>query len=196
MLSAQEPASLSDSGPCVLNTTENTNHLEVSRDKLSIKYIGKGEKKKQCCILFVSSTQYSLGVHDHDVGAIRADQPLRMDRLISYFEVRVIDCGRKSALAVGLVDAVYSFMRHPGHESHSYGYHADDGKKYSDGKGEAYASTCKCSRIPGYYVDVRVVVCACVLCVVAVNYASTCAVYVYVWFHTLLVVFVRTRMLT
>lgn len=29
--------------PSMLNTTENTNHLEVSRDKLSVKYVGKGQ---------------------------------------------------------------------------------------------------------------------------------------------------------
>jgi hypothetical protein len=86
-------------------------------------------------------TIYS-GAHEHDVGAIRADHPLRMDRVVSYFEVRIIDTGRKGAIAVGLVDSTYSFMRHPGHESHSYGYHGDDGKKYSDGKGENYGQIC------------------------------------------------------
>lgn len=61
--------------PTCFNTIENTQSLQVSRDKLSVKYVGKG-------------------VHLHDVGVIRTDNPLPSTGLVAYFEVSIIEANR------------------------------------------------------------------------------------------------------
>ena len=66
------PASLA---PICFNTIENTHSLQVSRDKLSVKYVGKG-------------------IHLHDVGVIRTDNPLPSTGLVAYFEVSILESSR------------------------------------------------------------------------------------------------------
>lgn len=72
--------------PTCFNTIENTHSLQVSRDKLSVKYVGKG-------------------IHLHDVGVIRTDNPLPSTGLVAYFEVTILEASRyaRSAFCLFLV---------------------------------------------------------------------------------------------
>ncbi|QDZ21211.1 SPRY domain-containing protein [Chloropicon primus] len=111
---AKEPS------PSQLNTANYGNFLKVSKDKLSVQYIGKGS-------------------HSNDVGAIQADSPVPSDVLVYYYEVHVRDAGERGVIAVGFADFHFRLSRQPGWEPNSYGYHADDGNKFhNSGKGEEY----------------------------------------------------------
>ena len=94
--------------------------LQASKDKLEVRYVGKGN-------------------HSHDVGAIRADRPCPQRRVLYYFEVTVLDAGLRGSIAVGLADSTLQLCRQPGWEPNSYGYHGADGRKYTDSeRGESY----------------------------------------------------------
>ena len=93
---------------------------QVSKDKLSVQYVGKGS-------------------HSNDVGAIQADSPVPSDVLVYYYEVFIRDAGERGVIAVGFADFHFRLSRQPGWEPNSYGYHADDGNKFhNSGKGEEY----------------------------------------------------------
>mmetsp|Transcript_18268 Transcript_18268/g.25585 ORF Transcript_18268/g.25585 Transcript_18268/m.25585 type:complete len:427 (-) Transcript_18268:292-1572(-) len=101
--------------------TMDTKFLEVSKDKLSIKYIGKGS-------------------HAHDVGSIQANKPFPTNRMVGYYEVFVDDAGIKGSIYVGAATAEFVPNRQPGWEDGSYGYNGEDGKKYHEAfRGEPYS---------------------------------------------------------
>jgi hypothetical protein len=105
--------------PSLFNTREKTHFLEISQDRRTIKYTGKG-------------------LHSHDVGTARTEHPFPSNRLIVYYEVTIIDAGVRGSIGVGLTKEQFILNRKPGWEEDSYGYHSD-GKKYTDGtKGENY----------------------------------------------------------
>lgn len=105
--------------PTELDTTSHPRHLAVEMDKLTVRYIGRGN-------------------HSHDVGAVRTNSPCPPRSLLYYYEVTVVDAGLRGSIAVGLADESYPLNRHPGWESHSYAYHGEDGRRYHDSeKGEA-----------------------------------------------------------
>mmetsp|Transcript_5724 Transcript_5724/g.14243 ORF Transcript_5724/g.14243 Transcript_5724/m.14243 type:complete len:478 (-) Transcript_5724:162-1595(-) len=113
-------APVREPSPSQLNTANYGNFLKVSKDKLSVQYVGKGS-------------------HSNDVGAIQADLPVPSDVLIYYYEVTVKDAGERGVIAVGFADVHFRLSRQPGWEPNSYGYHADDGNKFhNSGKGEEY----------------------------------------------------------
>ena len=106
--------------PSELNTVSKHHALQASKDKLEVRYVGKGN-------------------HSHDVGAIRADRPCPQRRVLYYFEVTVLDAGLRGSIAVGLADSTLQLCRQPGWEPNSYGYHGADGRKYTDSeRGESY----------------------------------------------------------
>ena len=76
--------------PSELNTVSKHHALQASKDKLEVRYVGKGN-------------------HSHDVGAIRADRPCPQRRVLYYFEVTVLDAGTgEKRLPAG---AVEEFLR-------------------------------------------------------------------------------------
>ena len=95
--------------PTELDTTSHPRHLAVEMDKLTVRYIGRGN-------------------HSHDVGAVRTNSPCPPRSLLYYYEVTVVDAGLRGSIAVGLADESYPLNRHPGWESHSYAYHGEDGR--------------------------------------------------------------------
>jgi len=99
--------------PSELDTASASRYIVASRDKLSVTYVGRGN-------------------HAHDVGAIRADRPCPTRCAVYYFEATVIDAGEQGALCIGLAESSFPLTRQPGWEPRSYGYHADDGRKYHD----------------------------------------------------------------
>eukprot|EP01119_Soliformovum_irregulare_P021857 TRINITY_DN7356_c0_g1_i1.p1 TRINITY_DN7356_c0_g1~~TRINITY_DN7356_c0_g1_i1.p1 ORF type:complete len:411 (-),score=88.29 TRINITY_DN7356_c0_g1_i1:526-1758(-) len=95
--------------------------LEVTPDKLTATYIGRG-------------------THHHDVGSIRTNKPFSRDATIGYYEVKVLNAGAKGSICVGLAEKTFSLERQPGWEEGSYGYLAEDGKKFGGNqRGEGYS---------------------------------------------------------
>ena len=71
--------------PTELDTTSHPRHLAVEMDKLTVRYIGRGN-------------------HSHDVGAVRTNSPCPPRSLLYYYEVTVVDAGLRGSIAVGLTD--------------------------------------------------------------------------------------------
>jgi len=112
----------SNKTPSEFNTLNYGKFLEVSTDKLSVKYTGEG-------------------AHSNDVGAIQANCPIPSQRLVYYFECEVKDSGIRKCIAIGFSDEAFKLFRHAGWEPGSYGYHGEDGKKYSGSySGDVYSS--------------------------------------------------------
>eukprot|EP00252_Welwitschia_mirabilis_P004656 TRINITY_DN14955_c0_g1_i1.p1 TRINITY_DN14955_c0_g1~~TRINITY_DN14955_c0_g1_i1.p1 ORF type:complete len:458 (-),score=92.78 TRINITY_DN14955_c0_g1_i1:28-1401(-) len=97
--------------PTHLNTTSTSQFLNLSKDKLSVTYIGNA-------------------LHGNDVGAIQANCPAPVKRLIYYFEIYVRNKGEKGNVSIGFTDERFKNSRQPGWEMNSYGYHGDDGMLY------------------------------------------------------------------
>ncbi len=127
-----------------LNLFNHGHNLEISKDKLMVRYTGDAR-------------------HANDVGAIQANTPVPTQCVIYYYEVLIVDAGEQGRIGIGFSDKNFKMTRQPGygldqpcnqlcpaitHESssghcrwepNSYGYHADDGRKYcANGKGEEY----------------------------------------------------------
>ncbi|KAK9820291.1 hypothetical protein WJX72_008659 [[Myrmecia] bisecta] len=99
----------------------NTRHLQVNG--LRIKYTGPGNS-------------------DADAACLKADHPVPADVGVYYFEVTVIDQGRQGFIGVGFCAPEVKWDRLPGWETHSYGYHGDDGNAFGGcGKGKVYGPT-------------------------------------------------------
>ena len=99
--------------PHELNTVTRPRFLVVCKDKLTVKYVGKGN-------------------HSHDVGSVRTDLPCPQHCLLYYYEVTVVDDGARGCISVGMADGDFPLNRRPGWEPNSYAYHGEDGRKYSD----------------------------------------------------------------
>ena len=84
-----------EASPSELNTKNCGQFIEVSKDKLSVKYIG-------------------TGTHTNDVGAIQANRPAPTQRLLYYFEVAVRDRGEKGRISVGFTEKSFKMSRQPG----------------------------------------------------------------------------------
>eukprot|EP00002_Diphylleia_rotans_P000519 TRINITY_DN10279_c0_g1_i1.p1 TRINITY_DN10279_c0_g1~~TRINITY_DN10279_c0_g1_i1.p1 ORF type:complete len:412 (-),score=72.90 TRINITY_DN10279_c0_g1_i1:148-1383(-) len=109
--------------PYELNTTEVSKFLDVNRETLSIHYKTGGNYRS-------------------DVGAIQSLRPFPMKRMAPYYEIRVISGGSRSCIGIGLADKGFNITRQPGWDPNSYGYHGDDGKKFTGtGRGEPYGPT-------------------------------------------------------
>lgn len=101
-------------------SSHNQRHLQVSG--LRVKYVGEGSDER-------------------DAASIRANQPVP-NVAIFYFEMEVIDKGRDGFIGVGFAQGNVNCDRLPGWEPHSYGYHGDDGHRFSgSGVGTPYGPT-------------------------------------------------------
>ena len=94
--------------PTELDTSSHSRYLAANKDKLTIRYVGKGN-------------------HTHDVGAIRTNRACPHRRLLYYFEITVVDAGSRGCIAIGLADASFELNRQPGWEPNSCASHRGDG---------------------------------------------------------------------
>lgn len=77
-----------------------------------------------------------------EAASVRADQAMPLACGIYYFEVEIKQKSRDTAIAVGFSTGEASLERLPGWETHSWGYHGDDGKMFfGDHAGRNYGQT-------------------------------------------------------
>ena len=106
--------------PTELNTVDLPRYLAVGKDKLTARYVGRGN-------------------HSQDVGSVRTDWPCPQRCLVYYYEVTVQDSGSRGLIAVGMADSAFLLTRQPGWEPNSYSYAGYDGRRYFDSeRGEPY----------------------------------------------------------
>jgi hypothetical protein len=67
---------MEEEGPTELNPINHPRFLEVAKDKLTIRYVGKGS-------------------HTHDVGAIQSNRPVPRSVFAYYYELTVLDAGTR-----------------------------------------------------------------------------------------------------
>ncbi len=87
--------------------------LDITNGGLDVRYSGAASKA------------------DIEAASVRADFPISPACGIFYFEVTINSKNKDSAIAVGFSTAQASLERLPGWETHSWGYHGDDGKMFS-----------------------------------------------------------------
>eukprot|EP00871_Galdieria_phlegrea_P001770 jgi/Galph1/2594/GphlegSOOS_G1246.1 len=106
--------------PCYVDTQHLSRFLEVSSDRITVRYIGMG--------------QYS-----HDVGIAQSDKPIPSGLVdIFYFEVGILSADTEQvSIAIGLSRKQNNFSKPLGIEASSYAYRGQDGKKVFQG------GTCK-----------------------------------------------------
>ena len=81
------------------------------------------------------------GLAEQDVGIAQAN--CQLDRRNHYFEMEILSSGKEGWLAIGLAKATYPLHRHPGWNSGSVGYHADNGQLYKEvGQGVPFGPSC------------------------------------------------------
>ena len=121
--SVEEKDGTSEPLPTEVNTVDHPRFLTVSKDRLTVRYVGRGN-------------------HSQDVGAARTNWPCPHQCFVYYFEVTIIDSGSRGSIAVGLADGEFELNRQPGWEPNSYGYHGHDGQRYFDSeRGEQYGQS-------------------------------------------------------
>ncbi|KAF5841863.1 hypothetical protein DUNSADRAFT_10569 [Dunaliella salina] len=121
-LGGANPGKSCEAEPTCLNTTATGHGVEIGDDKLSVRYLADGR-------------------NSNDVGSVMANEPVPGDRSTFYYEMQVVDPGVLGCIAIGFADAGFKLTRQPGWEPNSYGYHGDDGRKFSSGKFEKYGPT-------------------------------------------------------
>jgi Ran-binding protein 9/10 len=110
--------------------------LDISNNGLEVKYSGQPSKA------------------DIEAASVRADFPMSPACGIYYFEVTVNSKSKDTAIAVGFSTAEASLERLPGWETHSWGYHGDDGKMFSgEHAGRSYGPTFSANDVVGCGVD-------------------------------------------
>lgn len=78
--------------------------------------------------------------HLNKVGLYIAAEPVSPDHC--YFEMEIVDAGRRTAMGIGLVPYEYPMDSMPGWRQFSIGYHADDGNLFKAvGKGSPFGPT-------------------------------------------------------
>jgi len=77
-------------------------------------------------------TPSSTGVKE--AAAARANHPIPPAYDIYYFEVTILDKGRKGHISVGFASSDVSLNRLPGWERDSWGYHGDDGNAFASAR--------------------------------------------------------------
>ena len=99
-----------------------SNAIKFVDDGLTLEYVGDG-------------------LSNQDVGIAQAN--FRIDKQNHYFEMEILNSGKKGWLALGLAVPSYPLHRHPGWNKGSIGYHADNGHIYKEkGHGEPFGSSC------------------------------------------------------
>lgn len=81
--------------PTGFNTTNYGPGLEISKDKLSIRYVGDAR-------------------NHNDVGSIQANRSVPSHQLLYYFELTVLDQGEAGRIGIGFSDRSFKFTRQPG----------------------------------------------------------------------------------
>ncbi|KAK5025762.1 hypothetical protein LTS07_007966 [Exophiala sideris] len=77
-----------------------------------------------------------------EAASVRADFPMSPACGIYYFEVEIKHKSKDTAIAIGFSTGEASLERLPGWETHSWGYHGDDGKMFfGEHSGRAYGPT-------------------------------------------------------
>ncbi|CAD7936674.1 unnamed protein product, partial [Amoebophrya sp. A25] len=105
--------------PSEIDTRSHFSFVEVSKDKRTVSYVGKGSHS--------------------DVGAVQANRPCPVHRLLYYFEVEIMEVGTRNCVAVGISGRNFLLNRMPGTEPASFGYRGDEGKKFlCSTRGEPY----------------------------------------------------------
>jgi len=98
--------------------------LDVMNDGQDLKYSGSASKA------------------DIEAASVRADYPMSPACGIYYFEVEIKQKSRDTAIAIGFSTAEASLERLAGWETHSWGYHGDDGKMFfGEQSGKSYGPT-------------------------------------------------------
>ena len=106
--------------------------LDISNGGLDVRYSGAASKA------------------DIEAASVRADYPMSPACGIFYFEVTINSKNKDSAIAVGFSTAEASLERLPGWETHSWGYHGDDGKMFSgEHAGRSYGPTFSANDVVG-----------------------------------------------
>ncbi|KAG8987651.1 hypothetical protein FRB90_003229 [Tulasnella sp. 427] len=80
-----------------------------------------------------------MGIHGHlhgmdnkdEAAAARTNNPVPPICGVYYYEVEVLDRGNKGHIGVGFATKLHKTNKMPGWETHSWGYHADDGRLFS-----------------------------------------------------------------
>ena len=98
--------------------------LDVMTDGLDLKYSGTASKA------------------EIEAASVRTDHAMPLGCGIYYFEVEIKQKSKDTAIAVGFSTIEASLERLPGWETHSWGYHGDDGKMFSgEHSGRSYGPT-------------------------------------------------------
>jgi Ran-binding protein 9/10 len=106
--------------------------LDISNGGLDVRYSGAASKA------------------DIEAASVRADYPMSPACGIYYFEVTINSKSKDSAIAIGFSTAQASLERLPGWETHSWGYHGDDGKMFSgEHSGRNYGPTFSADDVVG-----------------------------------------------
>jgi len=109
--------------PRCWSTKDKYNYIGLSQSNLRVHYKGHGKTHK-------------------DASSVRATHPIPSSCGLYYFEVKIISKGRDGYMGVGLSAQGVNMNRLPGWDTHSYGYHGDDGHSFcSSGTGQAYGPT-------------------------------------------------------
>eukprot|EP00884_Botryococcus_braunii_P010328 jgi/Botrbrau1/19297/Bobra.0073s0040.1 len=88
-------------------------------DGLRVKYTGPGEEVR-------------------DAASIRTNVPVAADTCIYYWEVEIVNQGRKGFIGIGFTSHGDKSNRLPGWDAGSWGYHGDDGHAFQGGTGVHY----------------------------------------------------------
>ncbi|OZJ06478.1 hypothetical protein BZG36_00570 [Bifiguratus adelaidae] len=107
--------------PTALNRRDRAVHLEISADGLGVVFVGQHKS-------------------DRDAATVRANRPIPPQTGIFYFEMEVVSKGVEGFIGLGVCAKDVELARLPGWEPDSYGYHGDDGQKFSSRseKGKEY----------------------------------------------------------
>lgn len=98
--------------------------LDVMNDGQDLKYSGSASKA------------------EIEAASVRADYPMSPACGIYYFEVEIKQKSKDTAIAIGFSTAEASLERLAGWETHSWGYHGDDGKMFfGEQSGKSYGPT-------------------------------------------------------
>jgi Ran-binding protein 9/10 len=110
--------------------------LDISSNGLEVKYSGQPSKA------------------DIEAASVRADYPMSPACGLYYFEVTVNSKSKDTAIAIGFSTSEASLERLPGWETHSWGYHGDDGKMFSgEHAGRSYGPTFSANDVVGCGID-------------------------------------------
>uniref|UniRef100_A0A7S3EBH9 B30.2/SPRY domain-containing protein n=2 Tax=Rhodosorus marinus TaxID=101924 RepID=A0A7S3EBH9_9RHOD len=118
--------------PTKWNSVDKDEKLEVSENGLQVSYTGEGKS-------------------DRDAASLRADSPIPQSGVaLFYCEVKIVCEGESKFIGLGLSQKNVELNRLPGSESHSLGYHIDDGFKFpGSGTGCTYGPQCSTGDVIG-----------------------------------------------